>query len=122
MTLEEIRASRKIHDAVWTYNLCASVSLTEAQWQAMEAILKELLETVQHDRHAVTEKTLYALFTGTTCKIEALLGTSVLDESAVYEYGGLNSLYAEIVEAFGFPVKYGQYALISDFVYFKNDN
>ena len=118
MTLEEIRNSEKIHDAIWTYNLCAEVP--EDQWPFMTEVLSDLVETLISKKNIITETELKDFFSKTTEKIEFLLNSFPLDSAGIYEYGGLNYLYADIAESFGFPVKHVQLALLDDFVYQKD--
>ena len=119
MDLIEIEESRAIHDVVWTYNLC-SKTLSEEIWNKAEKILTDLLDKIISQRNTVKEQQVKEFYSHTVLELERLFGDSPLDDNGIYEYGGLNCFFAEIMESLNFEVKKGKFYLISDFVYGKD--
>ena len=118
MDLAEIKKSRKIHNAVWTYDLCAKVDKT--QWPQMTSALEKLIDKLEREAPNMQEQKLLELFDETTKELEKIFQSEPLDEGGIYEYGGLNYFYADLAEALGFAAEQGEYALKSDFVYHQN--
>ena len=116
MDLSDIKNSKKVFDAVWTYNLCAT-EIDKISWEKVEVLLNNLLDTIINQKSTITEQQVKDLFAQTVSELEKILDISPLDECGIYEYGGLNYLFADIMKSLSFPVKLGKYALISDFVY-----
>ena len=106
-----------IHDVVWTYDLHSIKRLDEATWNNAKKILNNLLDEIILIKDTITEPQIKDFFKKTVLDLENLLKTSPLDEAGVYEYGGLNEFFADIIESLNFEVEKGEFALISDFVY-----
>lgn len=99
---------------LWTYDLWAHPSPTIEQWAVMEARLDRLLDELPPaatDAHVVQR-----MFDDVVCDFETVIG-SELDEGGVFEYGGLNDFFGEIMRRYGLPVEIGEFFQTSNFVY-----
>ncbi len=86
-------------------------------WEKAETLLNNLADDIINRKDALTEQQVKEIFAESVYSLELLLNTSPLDDFGVYEYGGLNYFFADIMRSLGFPVKQGKNTLISDFVY-----
>ncbi len=116
MNLLEIKNGKHVFNAIWTYNLCGK-EINKITWDKAETLLNILLDDIINQKDTITEQQAKDIFAKAVYSLEMLLETSPLDDFGVYEYGGLNYFFADIMISLGFPVKQGKNALISNFVY-----
>ena len=119
MDLIAIRESRAIKDVVWTYDLGATIN-DEETWQKFEKIITDLLDEIISIKDTVKENQVKNLFKQAVEELERLLKTSPLDDFGIYEYGGLNDFFAEILESLNFQTGRNEQSeddYIIDFVY-----
>ena len=93
----------------------AGVTLSDLEIDNVTSTLRRLLLKCRQFE-SVTYEDLKLLLAWTTSQIEQILNVEHLDD-AVYEYGCINELYADIMEYFNHPVEKNDVELISDFVY-----
>lgn len=118
--LIKLKEGTAIHDAVWTYDLCAFKQLEQHVWCKFEKVLHNLLDSLITFNGYIDRDFLQQKFSETVGLIENLLQQKPLDEHGIYEYGGLNEFFADIMQTVGFEVQKGQHALIDDLVYNTN--
>jgi hypothetical protein len=114
--LEEIKNSRMVHDVIWTYNNLGPGGISESTQKEAEEILFQLIDKITEPTE-LSENQIKGYFNETTRMLERLFIAYPLNEGGIYEYGGLNDFFANIMEDFGFPVKREKYNYISNFVY-----
>ena len=117
MDLSDLKDNKTISSVIWTYDLQIGFILDEMTLRNAEKILNNLLDEIIPIKDIITEPPIKDLFKKTVLDLEILLKTSPLNEAGVYEYGGLNEFFADIMESLGFQVEKGEFALVSDFVY-----
>jgi hypothetical protein len=114
MDLSEKKNS--IINVVWTYNLCSD-GIDKEAWAKAESILHSLIEIIELRKDTISEQEAKGFFAQTVSDLEKIFNVTHLDDCGIYEYGGLNYFFADIMETLNFTVKKGKFALISNFVY-----
>lgn len=116
MTLIELRNSDKINTVIWTCNLFTFGGIDEKTKTDFYSILVNLLDLLI-SKQKYTYKEVCSDFNHTVSELEKLLKQKPLEDGWIYEYGGLNDFFVEIMLVLGFYVKKGQYYWAEDFVY-----
>ena len=118
MTLDEIKNGTAIQTVIWTCNLFTFGGLDETKKKSAENILVCLLDKlILIQNKPYTQEDILSVFQETVSQLEKLLDEKPLNDGWIYEYGGLNCLFAEIMLALGLPVEKGEYYWKSNFVY-----
>jgi len=111
-TIKEERIAGTIH----SYDLHSNIRIDDETWSKMDEILTNLLDNLIKEKDALTELHVKRLFAKTVSEWENVLRAKPLNDCGVYEYGGLNCFFAEIMEALQLPVKKCKYCWVSNFV------
>lgn len=117
MSLLEIESGHSISQVIWTCNMFTYGGITENEKLGIEIILKDLLHDVIEKQKDCDKENIRSMFSIVVSKLEKLLNQYPLEDGWIYEYGGLNCFFCEIMETLSFPVRKGKYYWISNFVY-----
>ena len=117
LDLLAIKEGRDIFNAIWSYDLHSDTRIDEETWHKAEKLLNSLLDEIIKGKGTITEHQVKCLFANTVLELESLFGDSPLYDGGIYEYGGLNCFFANIMTALKFQVKKGKHYWISNFVY-----
>jgi len=117
LDLLAIKEGRDVFNAIWSYDLHSDTKIDEETWHKANKLLNSLLDEVIKEKATITEHQVNSLFAKTVLELETLLGDSPLHDDGIYEYGGLNCFFVNIMTSLKFPVKKGQHYWISNFVY-----
>ena len=119
-SLIDIKNGDSIHQVVWAYKLTSSEKIEDDTIQKIETRLHALLDQLILEKRAtLTAEYVQSLFDGVVSSIEKLLNQSPLDESWIYEYGGLNCFFSSIMQSFDFHAIKDKNHSTNNFVYGK---